>query len=325
MSKCPACQAKCEPGSRFCMECGASLPPAKAESSVSPRPLSSFGVVQSAMAAQEASNQNPQNAAASSASPMAKAPLGATVPQKQVVPSPSKSLKVDISKQAAASSESPKETQPLSKPTASAAPDHPFASASSSAQATDSAPFAAAIASPVDASKPTAETTRAASEANNGNAMPNNTGELHKWVENSVAQWSDSVSESSSKAPAPAASHVANAKQGPSLEPKQSGASAAAAAPFSSAFAAADKVAPPQVAPQNTAAPSTTSARSAGATPRRQPVVRPQLEAIAQEEQDSKVKKNFYSGLALGCCGGMALAIVSILIFLIFVGAALND
>ena len=155
--------------------------------------------------------------------------------------------------------------------------------------------------------------------------MPNNTGELHKWVENSVAQWSDSVSESSSKAPAPAASHVANAKQGPSLEPKQSGASTAAAAPFSSAFAAADKVAPPQVAPQNTAAPRTTSTRPAASAPRRQPVVRPQLEAIAQDEQDSNVKKNFYSGLALGCCGGMALAIVSILIFLIFVGAALND
>ena len=320
MSKCPACQAECEPGSRFCMECGASLPPAKAESSVSPRPLSSFGVVQSAMAAQEASNQNPQNAAASSASPMAKAPLGATIPQKQVIPSPSKSLKVDISKQAAASSESPKETQPLSKPTASATLERPFSSAS-----TNSAPLTAAIASPVDASKPTAETTRAASEANNGNAMPNNTGELHKWVENSVAQWSDSVSESSSKAPAPAASHVANAKQGSSLEPKQSGASTAAAAPFSSAFAAADKVAPPQVAPQNTAAPRTTSTRPAASAPRRQPVVRPQLEAIAQEEQDSKVKKNFYSGLALGCCGGMALAIVSILIFLIFVGAALND
>ena len=325
MSKCPACQAECEPGSRFCMECGASLPPAKAESSVPSRPLSSFGVVQSAMAAQEASNQSPQNAAASSASPMAKAPLGVATPQKQVVSSPSKSLKVDLSKQAAAPSELPKEPQPLSEPTVKAAPDYPLASASPSAQPTNSAPFAAAIASPVDVSKHTAETTRAASEADKGNAMPNNTGELHKWVENSVAQWSDSVSESSSQAPTPAAPRVVNAKQGPSLEPGQGGASATAAAPFSSAFAAADKVAPPQVAPQNIAAPRTTSTRPAASAPRRQPVVRPQLEAIAQEEQDSKVKKNFYSGLALGCCGGMALAIVSILIFLIFVGAALNN
>ena len=111
------------------------------------RSSSSSFRVQSAMAAQEASNQNPQNAAASSASPMAKAPLGATIPQKQVIPSPSKSLKVDISKQAAASSESPKETQPLSKPTASATLERPFSSAS-----TNSAPLTAAIASPVDAS-----------------------------------------------------------------------------------------------------------------------------------------------------------------------------
>ncbi len=324
MSKCPACQAECAPDSRFCMECGAALPPAKAEPTVSSRPISSFGVVQSAMAAQETSNQSIQSTAAPSASQIANATSVSATTPKQVVPSAPQSLKVDISKKADASSESPKTTRPLFEPTVSASLEPSLASASPSVQPTDSAPRAAAMASPVDASQHTAETTRAVSNANNGNAMPNNTGELHQWVENSVAQWSDSVSENSSKASAPAASHVANAKQGPSLEPGQSGASTTAVAPFSSAFAAADKVAPPQVAPQNTAAPRTTSTRHAASAPRRQPTMKPQLEAIAQEEQDSKVKKNFYSGLVLGCCGGMALAIVFILIFLIFVGAALN-
>lgn len=324
MLKCPNCQAEYQPGSRFCMECGAPLPIAKAEPSDPSHRVSSFGVVQSAMAAQEASQHRSSSAPASVKPELKSAPA-------------STSLKVNIGKENSAQSEQPqgehprKDVQPLYGPAEpEMANKRPFSPAPQPA-AVNSAPSAPVTAKLVDASKeaseeaskPEAPKPNSVSAASDN--MPKDTGELHQWVERSVAQWSDNASDNAPKAPGQAAPRLANAKPETSSNQKQGGASVAAAAPFSAASAAATQAAPPQVGLKPKAAPTAVASQKAATVSPRPAVLKPQLTSIAKEEQDRKSSKNFFSGLALGCCGGIVLAGISILVFIMFVGAALND
>lgn len=321
MLKCPTCQAEYQPGSRFCMECGAPLP--QAEPSAPMQHVSSFGVVQSAMAAQEASRSGSQA-------------VSAPVRTEPSIEASSKLLKVNIGKENNSQSEQSqgenprKDMQPLSGPTELAMAKRPF-SPEPQPVAVDSLPSAPVTAKLVDISKkvaekvPNPEASKPVSASTAGNNMPNDTGELHQWVERSVAQWSDNASDSVPKAPGQAAPRLANAKPEPSSSEKPGGVSVAAAAPFSAASAAATKVAPPQVASKPTAAPTAVAPQHASSVPPRQTALKPQLTSIAKEEQDRKASKNFLSGLALGCCGGVFLAGIAILVFLMFVGAALSD
>ncbi len=369
MSKCPACQVECTPGSRFCLECGASLSTVEAPQ---PTPISSsFGVVQSAMAAQEASLREASLTAASatvriapSAKKVAPLPVGSAKlePARPLAP---KLLKVDLSKKVAPKSQSIPTTQPLSNLAPGAPLQHPFSpatplavasagaaaatsvTASAGVAAVTSTGAAAAKAAPLEAaSKPAA--VGVGGVANSGGSMPKDTGELRQWVERSVAQWSDNASEGSPNAPM-AAPRLTTAQLEPSPTQGQSGASVAAAAPFSAAkgaspsvaaptgastggasfsapsAAAAAPLAPPSVVSSHSAAPNTSpSPKALASSLKPQPPGEAQLKSIAREEQDNKANKSFYSGLVLGCCGGVVLAAVSIFLLIVFIGAAIN-
>ena len=283
MSKCPSCQAEYAPGSRFCMECGASLPETTNVQPSSSHHVSSFGIMQSAVAAQEA--QQAALATGNQSEPVASAVISAPVTKKL--------LKADVSKKDLPT-DAPVEAQPqleLHKAVASEAP----AAAS---------PFSAAAES-----------------------SPKDTGELRQWVENSVAQWSEEMPANTKAAPTQSAPRLLNAKPEPSQTLEQGGttaAVAAAAAPFSAAAAAKDKNVPPQTTPRATAAPAQNVPNVAKQRPRIQPASAQQLAAVAKEEKDSKASKNFYSGLALGCCGGVLATVFFIIVCLMFIGAAVN-
>ena len=323
MLKCPNCQAEYQLGSRFCMECGASLPTEKAEPSGLTHHVSSFGVVQSAMAVQEASQHRLPSVSASTKPELKSAPTSTL-------------LKVDLSKGRGAQSEQPqgehphKDVQPLSGPAEPEMAKRPFSPEPQpvAVNSTSSAPVTAKL---VDTSRETSEkaSNPEAPKPNSvsaaGNNMPKDTGELHQWFERSVAQWSDNASDNAPKAPGQAAPRLANAKPETSSNQKQGGASVAAAAPFSAASAAATQAASPQVGSQPTAAPTARASQKPSVAPTRQTALKPQLTSIAKEEQDRKANKNFISGFALGCCGGVVFVAISILVFLMFVGAALND
>lgn len=284
MSKCPSCQAECAPGSRFCMECGASLPENTGVQPQAARPLSSFGVVQSALAAQEAKQSI-------SSTDNSSAPIASDIP---TAPVTKKLLKVDVSKK-----ELPTDTQ---------AEPHPQLELHRAAPSE-----APAVAHPFSAAE----------------NKPKDTGELRQWVENSVAQWSEEVPATPKAAPAQSAPRLLNAKPEPSQTLGQGGtvaavAAAGTAAPFSAAAAAKDNSAPPQAPPKITAAPMPSATNGAKPRPHTQPVAAQQLAVVAKEEKDSKASKNFYSGLALGCCGGVIATIVFIIVCLMFIGAAVN-
>lgn len=321
MRKCPACQAECAPDNRFCMECGASLLPVKAEEAEEPAParsVSSFGVVQSAMAAKENSPLVAPTMAAPSTRKIADIAPTVTTGSLPAAPTTSKLLKVDVSKRKGSThqqsaNQQAQLTRPLLEFTENSEAKRPFSIKSESVGSVDTSdapPLSSAV------------TTAAA-----GGKVLKDTGELHRWVENSVAQWGANGSDESKSDPASSAPRLLDAKSEPSPEQRQEdGAIAAAAAPFSASVAAAvAPVAPPPPAPETVAAPRKAVVEHTNRKAQFRPTSTSQPVDVAKEEQKKKLNNSFYSGMALGCCGGVTLLIISGIILSIIIGAAFAD